>query len=81
MHRVLWMTLIAGMLGVAGAAQAASFGDVDANGDGAVSQDEFASAYPEAGEDLWIQIDANADGQVTEDEFQAAVDSGLIAAE
>lgn len=81
MHRMLWIPLIAGMLGVAGAAHAASFGEVDENADGIVSQDEFAAAYPEAGQDLWVQIDANADGQVTEDEFQAAVDGGLIEAE
>lgn len=81
MQRLLWTTVIAGALGLAGVAAAASFSEVDANGDGALSQDEFASAYPEAGEDIWIQIDANADGQVTEDEHQAAVDAGLLPAE
>lgn len=81
MHRMLWMTLIAGMLGVAGAAHAASFGDVDGNGDGAISQDEFAAAYPDLGEDVWMQADANGDGQITEDEHQAAVEAGLLPAE
>lgn len=81
MQRTFWMSLIAATLGVAvlaGVTGAASFGEVDANGDGAVSQDEFAAAYPEAGEDVWAQIDANKDGQVTEDEHQAAMEAGLL---
>lgn len=81
MQRLIWMTVIAGTLGLAGVASAAPFAEVDANGDGAISQDEFAAAYPEAGEEGWTQVDANADGQLTEDEHQAAVEAGLLPAE
>jgi hypothetical protein len=81
MQRLIWMTVIAGTLSLAGVAGAAPFAEVDANGDGAVSQEEFASAYPDAGEEAWTQIDANADGQVTEDEHQAAVAAGVLPAE
>lgn len=81
MLRTFWMTLIAATLGVAGAAGAAAFGEVDANGDGAISQDEFVAAYPQVGADVWEQIDANGDGQLTEEEHQAAVDAGLLPAE
>ena len=81
MQRLLWTTMIAGVLGLAGVAHAAPFAEVDANGDGAISQDEFAGAYPEAGEDAHSQVDANADGQITEAEHQAAVDAGLLPAE
>lgn len=81
MYRMLWTALIAGVIGTAGAAYAASFGDIDANGDGAVTQEEFAAAYPEAGEAAWTQADANADGQLSEDEHRAAVDAGVLPAE
>lgn len=81
MNRMLWTALIAGVLGTAGVASAASFGDIDANGDGAVTQEEFAAAYPEAGEDAWTQADANGDGQLSEDELTAAVEAGVLPAQ
>lgn len=81
MQRMLWMAVVAGTLGLAGHANAASFEELDMNADGTVSQDEFATANPDAGKDVWIQIDANADGQVSEDEHKAAVQAGLVAAE
>ncbi|MGM0583882.1 MAG: EF-hand domain-containing protein [Pseudomonadota bacterium] len=80
MQKLLWMTTAAAALGLAGAAAAASFSDVDANDDGVITQEEFNAAYPEAGENLWMQIDANGDGEVTEDEHQAALDAGALPA-
>lgn len=81
MFRKLMVLLAAGVIGTAGAAYAASFGDVDANADGAITQEEFAAAYPEAGEEAWTQADANGDGQLSEEEHQAAVDGGMLPAE
>lgn len=71
----------AGIIGSAGLVHAASFADIDANEDGAVTQEEFAAAYPDAGEEAWSAADANADGQLSEDELTAAVESGVIPAE
>lgn len=79
MQRMLWMAVTACTIGLAGAAAAAAFADVDADGDAVVTAEEFTAAYPDVGDDVWVQIDANADGEVTEDEFQAAIDAGLIA--
>ncbi len=81
MFRKLMVLLAAGSIGTAGAAYAASFGDIDADGDGAVTQEEFAAAYLEAGEDAWTQADANGDGQLDMEEHQAAVDAGVLPAE
>jgi hypothetical protein len=80
MFKKTFAVLVAGALGVAGAAYAATFADADANGDGALSQDEFMAAYPDAGDAGWTAADANGDGSVTEDELQAAIDAGAVPA-
>ena len=75
-------TLVAAsLIGVASAASAASFADIDSNGDGAISPDEFAAAYPDAGSDAWTAADANGDGALSEDEHVAAVAAGVLPAE
>ena len=71
----------AGVIGLAGAAHAASFTDIDANADGAISQEEFAAAYPDAGDDAWTAADADADGTLTEAELAAAVEAGVVPVE
>ena len=43
------------------------FADLDANGDGAITEDE-AGAAPQVMEQ-WTALDANGDGQVSEEEF------------
>lgn len=73
--------LASGLIGVASAAGAASFADVDANADGAITQEEFAAAYPDAGSDAWTAADANGDGALSEEEHVAAVESGILPAE
>lgn len=59
----------------------AAFSDMDANGDGALSVDEFATAFPDASTDAFAAIDVNADGGVTEEEYVAAVEAGVLPAE
>lgn len=69
-----------GALGLASAASAAAFTDVDSNGDGAITAAEFTAVYPDVGQDVWLTIDANADGVLTEDEHAAAIEAGLLPA-
>jgi len=62
----------------AASAQAAEFADVDVNGDGAVSPDEFVVAYPNLGREAWDAIDADSDGTLSPQEHQAALDDGVL---
>lgn len=81
MMRKLSILLASGIIGLAGAASAASFADIDANADGSVSADEFAAAYPDAGQDVWTAADANGDGMLSEQEHTAAIEAGVLPAE
>lgn len=76
----LCVMLAAGVIGFGAPAVAVTFAEIDANGDGGLSQDEFFAAYPDASEDLWVAADANADGSVTEEELQAAIEAGALPA-
>lgn len=78
MLRKLTVLIASGVIASAGAAYAASFVDLDADGDGVITQEELAAAYPEMGEDAMAAVDANGDGQISEDEHAAAVDAGLL---
>lgn len=69
-----------GLAGAAGLVSAAPFTDVDADGDGMLTREEFVAAYPEATEDLWLMLDQNGDEGLSEDEHQAAIDGGLLPA-
>lgn len=51
---------------------------MDADGDGAVSAEEFAAAHPEAAAGTFEQVDTNADGALTEDEIGAAREAGVL---
>ena len=51
---------------------------MDADGDGAVSAEEFAIAHPDAAEGTFEQIDTNADGTLAEDEIGAAREAGVL---
>jgi len=81
MMRKLSILLASGVIGLTGAAYAASFADIDSNADGSVSADEFAAAYPDAGQDAWTAADANADGMLSQEEHTAAVEAGTLPAE
>lgn len=50
----------------------------DVDGDGLVSMDEFAAAYPDLGEDAFMVADANADGALDADEIAAAAEAGVL---
>jgi Ca2+-binding EF-hand superfamily protein len=78
MMKKLCILIATGVMGMTGAAYAASFAEIDANGDGAISADEFAAAYPEVGQDAWTAADTNGDGMLTEDEHVAAVEAGTL---
>lgn len=81
MMRKLSTLIASGIIGLAGAAYAASFADIDSNADGSVSADEFAAAYPDAGQDAWTAADANGDGMLSQEEHTAAVEAGTLPAE
>ncbi len=78
MLKKLTVLIASGVIASAGAAYAASFSDIDADGDGVVTPEEFAAAYPEAGEEALATVDVNGDGQISEDEHTAAVEDGLL---
>ncbi|WP_232830391.1 hypothetical protein [Oceanicella sp. SM1341] len=57
-------------LGVTAAGAAdQSFGDVDANSDGALSMEEVQAVYPTVDEIQFNTFDANGDKVIDEDEF------------
>ncbi|MBX3693479.1 EF-hand domain-containing protein [Dokdonella sp.] len=47
------------------------FAKLDANGDGAISADEWNAAKPDKA-DKWAKLDADGDGKVTREEWDAA---------
>ena len=53
-----------------------AFADMDANGDGAVSQDEFLSAAEARASERFATVDSDADGGVTLEELRASVETG-----
>lgn len=59
----------------------ASDATMDADGDGAVSAEEFATAHPDAAEGTFEQIDTDADGALSEDEITAAKEAGVLTEE
>lgn len=64
----------------AGAAHAADMTAVDADGDGMISADEFAAAYPDMDPATFVAVDVNADGMIDAAEFETATgDGGLLA--
>ncbi|QHQ34143.1 EF-hand domain-containing protein [Algicella marina] len=80
MKRTLGIAVLAGTLAMGGAAFA-EFADVDADGDGLLSAEEFVAAFPDATEATYLAADTDADGMVSEEEHGAAVDAGILPAE
>ena len=66
---------------IAGTTAFAAFSDIDTDGDGAVTGEEFVVAFPDATGEDFIKVDVNADGAITEEEHVAAVEAGLLPAE
>jgi len=50
----------------------------DVDGDGLVSMEEFAAAYPDLAADTFTLADTNADGALDEAEIAAAAEAGLM---
>jgi hypothetical protein len=53
----------------------AHFGDMDENGDEAVTWEEFAAYFPEAKKDIFKSLDLNEDGVVDHDEWHEFKDA------
>ena len=47
----------------------AHFGDMDTDGDDAVSWEEFKSHFPQATKEIYQELDLNGDGTVDHDEW------------
>lgn len=80
MRKSLLIALTTGSL-VVGTAALAAFADIDSDGDGLLSADEFAAGFPDLGAEAFVSIDTDADGMVSEPEHVAAVEAGLLPAE
>lgn len=50
----------------------------DVDGDGMVTMEEFAAAYPDLTEDTFVMADTNADGALDADEIAAAAEAGIL---
>ena len=74
------LATLAATLALSGAAYAADMTEMDADGDGMLSAEEFAAAYPDAAPELFAAVDLNADGMIDADEFTAATESGGVLA-
>lgn len=57
---------------------AATLEELDTNGDGMVTLDEFQTMYTEAPEGAFMAIDTNADGTIDAEELSAADEAGLM---
>ena len=53
-------------------------GEMDTDGDGAVSFSELVAVHPDVTEETFLSIDTNADGLASEEELTAAMDAGLL---
>lgn len=50
----------------------------DTDGDGMVSVEEFAAAYPDVAPDLFATLDTDESGTLDETELTAAQEAGLV---
>lgn len=50
----------------------------DTDGDGMVTMEEFAAAWPDLAEDAFVAADTNADGALDADEIAAATEAGVL---
>lgn len=81
MFSMLRATLVlVGATAFATAAFAATFAEMDVNGDGGISADEFVAAYPDQDSNTFIAADANGDGLLSTEEHEQAVSSGILPA-
>ncbi len=52
----------------------------DTDGDGVLSMEEFAAAWPDLADDSFALVDSNSDGVLDGDEVAAATEAGLLPA-
>ena len=64
------------VIGAAGFALEMS--DMDANADGVLSAEEFASGYTDVDPAVFAAIDANADGVIDPAEYKTATEAGGV---
>lgn len=77
--RVTPIIVLASMF-TASVAFAADMTAADTDGDGMISAEEFAAAYPDAEPSIFVAVDVNADGMIDAEEFETATaDGGLLA--
>ena len=76
LSHIAFLAVVAG----AGSAYAADMLAADTNGDGMISADEFAAAYPDVDPATFVAVDVNADGMIDAAEFETATgEGGLLA--
>ncbi len=66
-----FLAVLAVSLLTATAAQAAEFGEVDTDADGAITLEEAVAAMPDLTEDAFAAADTDEDGSLNPDEFAA----------
>lgn len=76
MTKNLKATILTALLLIPGFAFAAM--SMDADGDGAVSMQEFQAAMPDASPALFDDLDTNADGLLDETEVTEAQEAGIL---
>ena len=75
MKRTLISAATLSLFATAALAMTPSFSDVDVDSDGIVTQEEFASALPDASELDFMIVDADGNGLISEAEMAKASDS------
>ena len=70
--------LIAAAAILFGTAAAYAMTDIDLNGDGGLSMEEFAQAYPDLTEVEFKTADMDGDGMINETELADALANGLL---
>jgi len=72
--RFIWTALVLGGTAVAASAMT----EMDGDGDGALSVEEFLAGYPTLTVTEFEAADTDADGVIDADEFEAAVTAGTL---
>lgn len=54
--------------------------DIDSDGDGMITIEEFAAAFPDLTPDEFTLADTDADGLISGDELSAAAEAGILPA-
>tara|TARA_R110000796_G_C14564298_1_gene435173 strand:+ start:78 stop:323 length:246 start_codon:yes stop_codon:yes gene_type:complete len=74
----VFLTTTAAVLALAAPTWAASFSELDANGDGMVTLDEVEAVHSDVTAEAFAAMDTNMDGVLDEAEVSAAQEAGLL---